>query len=34
LGRAEDGRRERKAAEDMDAVVQKRALEQGRRLTK
>jgi tetratricopeptide (TPR) repeat protein len=34
LGRPEDGRRERKAAEDMDAVVQKRDLEQGRRLTK
>jgi tetratricopeptide (TPR) repeat protein len=34
LQRPEDGRRERKAAEDMDAVVQQRALEQGRRLTK
>jgi tetratricopeptide (TPR) repeat protein len=34
LGRTEDGRRERKAAEEMDAVVQQRALERGRRLTK
>ena len=34
LDRPDDGRRERKAAEEMDAVVQKRALEQGRRLTK
>ena len=34
LGRTEDGRREKRTADEMDAVVQKRALEQGRRLTK
>jgi tetratricopeptide (TPR) repeat protein len=34
LGREEDGRRERKVAEQMDAVIQKRDQEQGRSLTK
>jgi tetratricopeptide (TPR) repeat protein len=34
LGRGDDGRRERKVAEEMDAVIQKRDLEHGKSLTK
>lgn len=34
LGRGDDGRRERKVAEQMDAAIQKRDQEQGRSLTK